>query len=127
VPACAQLHVNVLPKSTAAALARMTGLSSLQIHARGITQPVVDSALGCSSLTSLELHATGSLLPTEGLTQLPQRLPLLANLELSDGVRHGDEVEAVQRPGPADSPNLAPFQFNFEDGRRRFRVRSSCR
>ncbi len=109
VPACAQLHVNVLPKSTAAALARMTGLSSLQIHARGITQPVVDSALGCSSLTSLELHATGSLLPTEGLTQLPQRLPLLANLELSDGVRHGDDVEDVQLPGPADSPHLRTF------------------
>jgi len=122
---CAQLHVNVLPKSAAAALARLTGLSSLQIHAGGITQAVVDSALGCSSLTSLELHATGSLLPTEGLTQLPQRLPLLANLELSDGVRHGDDVEDVELPAPADLPHLRTFQINFEYGHRCFRV--SCR
>lgn len=95
-----------MPKSAAAALARLTGLSNLSLQADQITPAVVDSALALSRLTSLALHPVEGLLPAQRLADLPQRLLLLTYLELSEGRVEGEGLEDAQLPAPADFPHL---------------------
>lgn len=125
---CLQLNVSTLPKSAAAALARLAGLSNLSLRADQITPAAIDSVLGLSRLTSLALAAVKGLLPAQKLPELPQRLPLLTNLELSEGIVEGSGLEDAQLPAPADFPNLRTYAFEFEFCRRRFQVgcASSC-
>lgn len=114
-----QLRVNTLPSTTATALARMTGLCSLSLEAGDLPKAVVVSALAHSRLTSLVLRPTDGLLPEQPLAELPRLLPLLANLELSEGGGVGDALDRLQLPAPADFPHLRTFDYNFEVGRRR--------
>lgn len=101
------------------ALARMTGLCSLSLEAGDLPKAVVDSALAHSRLTSLVLRLTDGLLPVQALAELPRLLPLLANLELSEGGWVGDALDHLQLPAPANFPQLRTFDYNFEFGRRR--------
>lgn len=111
-----------MPKSAAAALARLTGLSSLSLQADQITPADVDSALALSHLTSLALHPVEGLLPVQRLADLPQRLPLLTYLELSEGRVEGEGLEDAQLPAPADFPHLRTYSYEFQFSRRRFQV-----
>ena len=110
-----QLCVGALPKGAARALSRLSRLCSLDLTADRLSQGEVDAVMGLSTLTSLALHSCRGLLPARRLLELPQRLPLLANLALADAVQEAPAAAPpVPLPPPAAFPKLQTFRFTFQ-------------
>ena len=122
LPPCTQLRVQVLPKAAAAALARLTGLSHLRLEVEQLGEDVGGSCLALSRLTSLTLRPRRGLLPARRLLELPQRLPLLVQLELSELWLAEDRLADLELLAPADFPHLRTYSFGFELCRRRLQV-----
>lgn len=111
--------MDALPKATAAALARLSRLRSLDLTAERLSQGEMGAVLGLSSLTSLALQTCDGLLPAQRLLELPQHLPLLAHLQLHDGLQEMPGAAPVPLPPPAAFPHLQTLCFCFPFSRHR--------